>query len=84
MQAIILHGLLEQLYGYMVRNGKSYDVLTTMKGWCLLYRENGRRLYVTEMFEDYHLWQGLSDCAAEEVDHQLYQHASIVLSFIAL
>ena len=27
---------LEQLFGYMVRNGKVYGVLTTMKGWCFL------------------------------------------------
>lgn len=40
----------EQLYGYMVRNGKAYGVLTTMKGWCFLRRVNGGGLYITLMF----------------------------------
>jgi hypothetical protein len=44
---------LEQLFGYMVRNGKTYGVLTTMKGWCFARREDGGRFYVTRMFGDF-------------------------------
>jgi hypothetical protein len=57
---------LEQLFGYMVRNGKVYGVLTTMKGWCFLRRENGGRLYITRMFGDFEEWQGISSGAAIE------------------
>jgi hypothetical protein len=57
---------LEQLYGYMVRNGKSHGILTTMKGWCFARRENGGRFYVTRMFGDFLAQQGISDGAAGE------------------
>ena len=56
----------EQLYGYMVRNGKVYGVLSTMKGWSFLRRDNGGRLYMTRMFGDFEAWQGLSDGAVAE------------------
>ena len=36
---------LEQLYGYMVRNGKTYGVLATVKGWC----------FFTEKMEVYYI-----------------------------
>ena len=51
---------LEQLYGYMVRNGKTYGVLATVKGWCFLHRENGGLLYITPMFGDFQGRQGVS------------------------
>jgi hypothetical protein len=51
---------LEQLYGSMVRNGKAYGILTTMKGWCFLRRANGGRLYITPMFGDFEARQGIS------------------------
>ena len=57
---------LEQLFGYMVRNGKVYGVLTTMKGWCFLRRENGGRLYITPMFADFQARQGISNGAFYE------------------
>jgi hypothetical protein len=56
----------EQLYGYMVRNGKAYGVLTTMKGWCFLRRVNGGGLYITRMFGDFQAWQGVSPGAIAE------------------
>ena len=56
----------EQLYGYMVRNGKTYGILTTMKGWCFLRRVNGGGLYITRMFGDFMVWQGVSPGAAAE------------------
>src|ERR1700743_2526322 len=56
---------LEQLYGYMVRNGKEYGVLTTLKGWCFARRENGGQLYVTRMFGDFEARQGISNDAAD-------------------
>jgi hypothetical protein len=50
----------------MVRNGKVYGVLTTMKGWCFLRRENEGRLYITRMFGDFEARQGISEGAASE------------------
>jgi len=72
LDAVPLTGLyparlaLEQLYGYMVRNGKTYGVLTTMKGWCFLRRENEGLLYITRMFGDFQARQGISHGAAYE------------------
>ena len=43
----------EQLFGYMVRNAKTHGILTTMKGWCFLWRQNGGRLYMTRMYGDF-------------------------------
>jgi hypothetical protein len=43
----------EQIFGYMVRNGKTYGILTTMKGWCFLSRANGGMLYMTRMYGDF-------------------------------
>ena len=57
---------MEQLYGYMVRNGKAYGILTTMKGWCFLRRENGGRLYITRMFGDFQPRAGISAGAVQE------------------
>jgi hypothetical protein len=57
---------LEQLYGYMVRNGKEYGVLTTLKGWCFVRRENEGRLHVTPMFGDFEAREGISHDAANE------------------
>jgi hypothetical protein len=50
----------------MVRNGKAYGILTTMKGWCFLRRENGGRLYITPIYGDFITWQGISEGAAPE------------------
>jgi hypothetical protein len=41
---------LEQLYGYMVRSGIAFGILTTMKGWCFLQRQDGGGLFVTRMY----------------------------------
>jgi len=57
---------LEQLFGYMVRNGKTYGVLTTMRGWCFLHRQNGGHLVITPMYGDYGAWPGISPGAALE------------------
>jgi hypothetical protein len=57
---------IEQQYGYMVRNGKAYGVLTTMKGWCFLRRENGGQLYITRMFGDFEAQEGISQGAVDE------------------
>lgn len=57
---------MEQLYDYMVQNGKAYDVLTTMKGWCFLRRVNGGGLYITRMFGDFQAWRGVSPDAIAE------------------
>ena len=57
---------LEQLFGYMVRNGKTYGVLTTMRGWCFLYRQNRGHLVITPMYRDYGAWPGISQRAALE------------------
>jgi len=57
---------LEQLFGYMVRNGKTYGVLTTMRGWCFLHRQNGGHLVITPMYGDYVAWPGISQGAAPE------------------
>jgi hypothetical protein len=56
----------EQTYGYMVRNGIVYGILTTMKGWCFLRRINGGGLYITRMYGDFPAWQGISDGAVSE------------------
>ena len=57
---------LEQLYGYMVHNGKVYGVLTGLKGWCFLRCENEGRLYITRMFGDFDARQGISNGATNE------------------
>ena len=56
----------EQLYGYMVRNGKRIGILTTMKGWSFLYRSNGGQLKMTRMFGDFPAYQGSTLGAAAE------------------
>jgi len=61
------HLALEQLFGYMVRNEKTYDVLATMKGWSFLRRENRGQLYITPMFGDFQARQGISNGAFYEV-----------------
>jgi hypothetical protein len=40
----------EQLYGFLVRNQKTYGILTIYKGLVFLKREPGGRLLVTRMF----------------------------------
>lgn len=40
----------EQLYGYMVRNDKVLGLISTMKGWVFLFRENHGRLFMTRMY----------------------------------
>ena len=50
----------------MVRNGKAYGVLTTMKGWCFLRRVNGGGLYITRMFGDFVARPGLSPGSTAE------------------
>src|SRR5271169_824742 len=40
----------EQLYGYMTRNAKTYGILTTLSGWCFAFRNDGARLFMTRMF----------------------------------
>jgi hypothetical protein len=40
----------EQLYGYMARNGKAYGILTTLRGWCFATRRDGGELLMTRMF----------------------------------
>src|SRR5579859_3371613 len=50
----------EQIYGYMVRNGKVYGILSTMKGWCFLQRVNGGGLFMTRMYGDFPARQGIS------------------------
>jgi len=57
---------LEQLFGYMVRNGKAYGVLTTMKGWSFLRHDNGGQLYIIPMFGDFQARQGISNGAFYE------------------
>src|SRR5947207_11729345 len=77
----------EQLYGYMVRNGKTYGVLTTMKGWCFLRRVNGGGLYITRMFGDFMVWQGVSPGATAEGYYNTFNftimQAIYYLSFLA-
>ena len=50
----------------MVRNGKVFGILTTMKGWCFLQRINGGGLYITRMYGDFVARPGLSPGAAAE------------------
>jgi hypothetical protein len=50
----------------MVRNGKTYGILTTMKGWCFLRRVNGGGLYITRMFGDFVARPGVSQGAFAE------------------
>jgi hypothetical protein len=40
----------EQLYGYMTRNAKTYGILTTLRGWCFAYRRDGGELFLTRMY----------------------------------
>src|SRR5438045_2269514 len=34
----------------MVRNAKSFGILTTLRGWCFAYRQNQGQLFLTPMF----------------------------------
>jgi hypothetical protein len=61
----------------MVRNGKTYGILTTMKGWCFARRTNGGRFYVTRMFGDFQPVQDVSMGAVEE-GYQLTAGCSIM------
>ena len=40
---------IEQTYGYMVRNGRKYGILTTVNGFAFLCRENYGRLFMTRL-----------------------------------
>lgn len=60
---------LEQLYGYMVRNGKGLGILTTMNGWCFLRREDGGVLHLTPMLADFAAVEGLTEGFAGEGYH---------------
>src|SRR5579871_5068126 len=59
----------EQIYGYMVRNAIVFGVLTTMKGWCFLYRVNGGGLFMTPMFGDFFDVPNISQGAQAEGYH---------------
>jgi hypothetical protein len=56
----------EQLYGYMVRNAKTLGIISTLKGWCFLYRQDGGILYMTRMFGDFLPLDGVTQGAAAE------------------
>ena len=60
---------LERLYGYMVRNGKALGILTTMKGWCFLRREDGGVLHLTPMLADFAPIEGVTEGFAAEGYH---------------
>jgi len=60
------HLAVEQLYGYMVHNGKTLGTLTTMKGWCLIRRFNGGMLQMTPIYSDFPAWGNIITDAAEE------------------
>jgi len=64
----IQHGRLavEQLFGYLVRNEKTIGILTTMKGWCFLYRDTGGILYLTRMYGEFPAWGHVTHGAAAE------------------
>src|SRR5579859_181735 len=53
----------------MVRNGKAFGILTTMKGWCFLQRINGGGLYITPMYADFAPRPGVSAGAVDEGYH---------------
>jgi hypothetical protein len=53
----------------MVRNGKAFGILTTMKGWCFLQRVNGGGLYITPMYGDFAARLGVSPGAVSEGYH---------------
>jgi hypothetical protein len=56
----------EQLFGYMVRNAKTLGILSTMKGWCFLHRQDGSTLMMTRMFGDFPAAQNITAGAAAE------------------
>jgi hypothetical protein len=56
----------EQLYGYMVRNAKTLGIISTLKGWCFLYRQDGGILVMTRMFGDFLPWDGVTNGAPAE------------------
>jgi hypothetical protein len=60
---------LEQLYGYMVRNGKALGILTTVNGWCFLRREDGGVLHLTPMLADFAPVEGVTEGFAAEGYH---------------
>jgi hypothetical protein len=65
------HGRLavEQLFGYLVWNGKTIGILSTMKGWCFLYRHSGGILYMTRMYGDFPADGDITQGAAAEGYH---------------
>ena len=60
---------MEQLYGYMVRNGCPFGVLSTFKGWCFLQRYNGGILRMTPLYGDFFPLPGVTDGAGAEGYH---------------
>lgn len=56
----------EQIFGYMVRNWETFGILTTMKGWCFLHRQNGGILRMTRMFGDFPPWGQVTEGAVAE------------------
>ena len=53
----------------MVRNSKTIGVLTTMKGWCFLWRFNGGILSMTRMYGEFPAWGNIAHDAAAEGYH---------------
>jgi hypothetical protein len=53
----------------MVRNGKAFGILTTMKGWCFLRREDGGILHLTPMLADFAPVEGVTEGFAAEGYH---------------
>jgi hypothetical protein len=53
----------------MVRNSKTIGILTTMKGWCFLWRYNGGRLYATRMYGDFPAHPPVTDGSNAEGYH---------------
>jgi hypothetical protein len=56
----------EQLFGYMVRNAKTLGIISTLKGWCFLYRQDGGILFMTRMFGDFLPLENMTYGAAAE------------------
>ena len=59
----------EQIFGYMVRNGCPYGIISTYKGWCFLQRYNGGILPMTPMYGDFFAVRGITNGADTEGYH---------------
>ena len=67
------HLAVEQIYCYIVCNGKSLAILTTMKDFCFLQRFNRRILQMTPIYR-VKTWGPMKDETGDDCSDSACQH----------